>query len=302
MNAEQLHTIIAELKAQLEHTPPATVSYADISWRLGSALQALADLIEPREYLRAALAAYQAALDCCDASTYAAQAAAIRNERGTAYRKLAVYEDTLANINRSIVCHREALKLLPTDSDEYARTQTSIGNAYQMMAGTGDFDKVAHLLRAINAYERGLAAMEGSTHRTADNTSNSAAPDYAATQNNLGLAYARLAQHNDKAGNMQRAILAHQAALQTYDAANFPLAHAQTQRNLGIAYEDIGRSSAAVECWRAAAEAYAAANEPDEADTMWAWVANVDRTPTVLPAADAADKFPTFMRKLFRRG
>jgi hypothetical protein len=289
MTADDLKSIITDLTNQLAATSPGTIEHADVSWRLGSALQALSDHGDTATHLRNALAAYQTALDCCPAAHYPQQAAAIRNERGTAYRKLAAYEDTLANINRSIVCHREAARLLPHDSAEYARTQTSIGNAYQMMAGTGDFDKVAHLLRAINAYERALNAMAADT------------PDFAATQNNLGLAYARLAQHNDKAGNMQRAINAHLAALRTYDADTYPLAYAQTQRNLGIAYEDSGRSTEAVQCWEAAAAAYDVADAHAEAATMRDYIANVDRTPTVLPPADAADKFPDFMRKLFRR-
>lgn len=289
MTADELKQIIDDLIIQRDATPTATVDYADVSWRLGSALQALADHDARVDNLRDALDAYQVALDCCTPSDYPAQAAAIRNERGTAYRKLAMHEDALANINRSIVCHREALKLLERGSAEYARTQTNIGNAYQLMAGTGDFDKVAHLLRAINAYVRALDTMDATSL------------DFAATQNNLGLAYARLAQYNDKSGNMQRAISAHLLALATYNADDYPLAHAQTQRNLGIAYEDIGRYQDAVDCWHAAAAAYEAAHEADAAHEMRVWIDNVDTTPTVLPAAEAPDKLPTFMRKLFRR-
>ncbi|WP_448605285.1 tetratricopeptide repeat protein [Thermoflexus hugenholtzii] len=64
-----------------------------------------------------------------------------------------------------------------------------------------------------------------------------AAPlDYARTQHNLGLAYQRLAAHEDPVGNLRKAMVAYEETLRFYTPEAAPLDYTRTQNNLGIAY------------------------------------------------------------------
>ena len=59
---------------------------------------------------------------------------------------------------------------------------------------------------------------------------------YAMTQNNLGIAYATLAEVKDKDQNCQLALKAYQEALKVYTLDLFPMDYVATQNNLGNAY------------------------------------------------------------------
>jgi tetratricopeptide (TPR) repeat protein len=60
--------------------------------------------------------------------------------------------------------------------------------------------------------------------------------DYARTQNNLGVAYRRLSEHEDPVENLRRAIEAFEEALRFCTPDVAPLDYARTQHNLGGAY------------------------------------------------------------------
>jgi tetratricopeptide (TPR) repeat protein len=61
---------------------------------------------------------------------------------------------------------------------------------------------------------------------------------WARTQNNLGIAYSE-SPGGDRAGNLQKAIDAFQAALRVKTEKDFPFDWAETQNNLGIAYSEL---------------------------------------------------------------
>jgi tetratricopeptide (TPR) repeat protein len=63
--------------------------------------------------------------------------------------------------------------------------------------------------------------------------------DYAMTQNNLGIAYANLASHEEPVGNLRKAIEAYNEALRFLTPEIAPLDYAMTQNNLGVAYRNL---------------------------------------------------------------
>ncbi|MEZ4668682.1 MAG: toll/interleukin-1 receptor domain-containing protein [Anaerolineae bacterium] len=114
------------------------------------------------------------------------------------------------------------------DEQLRANSQNSLANIYQEHP-LGD--RHDNLKRALLAYEAALVHF----------TPQAAPLAYAATQNNLGLAYADLAQIGEREANLNKAVAAYQAALQHYTPQAAPLAYAMTQNNLGIAYRDLAQ-------------------------------------------------------------
>jgi tetratricopeptide (TPR) repeat protein len=88
---------------------------------------------------------------------------------------------------------------------------------------------MGNLRRAIEAYQEALRFYAPEV----------APLDYAMTQNNLGIAYWNLAEHEDPMGNLRRAIEAYQEALRFYTPERTPLDHGRVQNNLGVAYRDL---------------------------------------------------------------
>jgi tetratricopeptide (TPR) repeat protein len=164
------------------------------------------------------------------------------------------FEQRLAWLERVV-------KALETHSDNMLRAnaQNSLGVFYQ---GHPTGDKRDNLKRAIAAFE---AALEHYTPQ--------ASPlNYAATQNNLGVAYGDLAQIEARVDNLRRAIAAFEAALEHYTPQASPLDYAVTQRNLGIIQKDIGDLPVAVACWRAAETYYRQMGDVEDADLMRRWI------------------------------
>jgi len=79
---------------------------------------------------------------------------------------------------------------------------------------------------------------------------------YAATQNNLGIAYRTLAQVEDKANNCRAAITACEEALTIRTRDAFPMDYAMTQNNLGNAYRTLAEVEDKANNCRAAITAY----------------------------------------------
>jgi tetratricopeptide (TPR) repeat protein len=102
------------------------------------------------------------------------------------------------------------------------------------------------LRKAIAAYEEALRFY----------TPKVAPPDYAWTQNKLGLAYRRLSEHEDPVGNLRRAIAAFEEALRFWTPDVAPLDYALTQHNLGGAYWGLSEHEDPVGNLRRAIAAY----------------------------------------------
>lgn len=93
-------------------------------------------------------------------------------------------------------------------------------------------DKEQNLLRAIKAYREALKVRALSTFPIG----------YAATQNNLGNAYASIAEVRDREQNLQGAIQAYREALKVYSLSKFPISYGGVNFNLGTVYLNLGEA------------------------------------------------------------
>jgi tetratricopeptide (TPR) repeat protein len=101
--------------------------------------------------------------------------------------------------------------------------------------------------------------------------------DYARTQNNLGVAYRRLSEHEDPVENLRRAIEAFEEALRFRTPGVAPLDYAKTQHNLGLAYWRLSEHEDPVGNLRKAIAAYGEAlrfQTPDVAPLDYARTQN----------------------------
>jgi tetratricopeptide (TPR) repeat protein len=80
--------------------------------------------------------------------------------------------------------------------------------------------------------------------------------DYAKTQNDLGVAYLRLSEHEDPVGNLRRAIEAFEQALRFWTPDVAPLDYARAQSHLGSAYGRLSEHEDPVGNLRRAIEAF----------------------------------------------
>jgi tetratricopeptide (TPR) repeat protein len=162
---------------------------------------------------------------------------------------LGIHDSYLEQVIRPLLTILEPEKILQDglfhrqDADAFQE----IGNTWSEEYSTFyQSDPRTCLRRAIAAYEQALR------FRTPD-----AAPlDYATTQNNLGLAYLRLAAHEQPAENLRRAIAAYEQALRFYTPDAAPLNYATTQNNLGLAYLRLAAHEQPAENLRRAIAAY----------------------------------------------
>ncbi len=106
--------------------------------------------------------------------------------------------------------------------------QTVLGIAYTCLP-TGD--RATNLEQAISCYQEALRFV----------TAEGAPQDYAGAQNNLGLAYAELAElpAGDPEANLQQAIACYAEALRFWTAEAEPLPYAGVQTNLAHAYSEL---------------------------------------------------------------
>ncbi len=168
---------------------------------------------------------------------------------GRIYGNLATVYGLLANLDRPTFClekaveaYRHGLEHTPAERSpvDYANGQNSLGAIHWRLAQQGDEavpgDKGPqhHLSQAIVAYTEALR------YQTAQ-----AAPlDYAMIQNNLGIAYWSLAQHQQPVFLLERAIAAYQTALTYRTVAAAPAGCAATANNLGTTYWDLAQQPA----------------------------------------------------------
>jgi tetratricopeptide (TPR) repeat protein len=146
-------------------------------------------------------------------------------------------------INDNVVWAEEAyldfvIEAVPVESDRIdlfdtiksyflgdAEALFSLGNR-AFTIGITDINKKYYMKVSIAAYEEALKVT----------TLDRFPMDYAMTQNNLGNAYERLAEVENKADNCKKSIAAYEEALKVRTLDRFPMQYATTQNNLGTAY------------------------------------------------------------------
>jgi tetratricopeptide (TPR) repeat protein len=199
--------------------------------------------------------------------------------------------DVAARRLRAIKVSEQALKLVPSGSTDWAKTQNNIGIAWQNLPTRDAAAKTKNVEQAIAAYQAAL----GVYTKTADPA------DWAWTQDNLGLAWSDLpaASTAENAENLRRAITAFEAALSVRTKETHPADWARTQHSLGLAWlnlptgnhaENLKYATAAFE---AALDVPAASVSPqsrlsDETGLSWAQLLAKDFAGALASARPAA--------------
>lgn len=156
----------------------------------------------------------------------------VQKNLGTAYADLATFQDTIKNLEQSIIAYTEALCYLNFNQPEinisqiqdYATIQNNLGTTYWKLAQKTQ--PIPHLKAAIDSYTE---AMEFYTPQQDP-------LNYALLQTNLGTAYWTLSQYQPSAKLLLQAIYAYHQALTYRTTASAPIACAATYNNLGIVY------------------------------------------------------------------
>ena len=227
---------------------------------------------DPSENLQKAIAFYEAALRVRTEKDYPVDWALIQNNLGKTYRNLPA-SDRSANLQKAIAFHEAALHVR-TEKDfpvDWADTQNDLGDAY---ADSTMSDRSENRQKAIACYEAALRVY----------TEKDFPEDWAWTQKNLGDAYAKdLANANAYAGilsgllkginnaNLQKAIVAYEAALRVYTEKDFPRDWAKTQSILSVAYYFLPTGDRSANLQRAIAACEAALRVYTEKDFPKDW-------------------------------
>lgn len=183
-------------------------------------------------YLEKSIIFYQNALMKTDPEIQPSLYIQIQKNLGTAYTDLATWQDTIKNLEQSIIAYKEALCYLNFNLSEinasqiqdYATIQNNLGTTYWKLAQKTQ--PISYLKAAIVAYTE---AMEFYTPQQDP-------LNYALLQTNLGTAYWTLSQHQPSAKLLLQAIYAYHQALTYRTTASAPIACASTYNNLGIVY------------------------------------------------------------------
>jgi tetratricopeptide (TPR) repeat protein len=184
------------------------------------------------DYLEKSIIFYQNALMKIDPEIHPNLYIQVQKNLGTAYIDLATFQDTIKNLEQSIIAYTEALCYLNFNQPEiniyqiqdYATIQNNLGTTYWKLAQKTQ--PIPHLKAAIAAYTE---AMEFYTPQQDP-------LNYALLQTNLGTAYWTLSQHQPSAKLLLQAIYAYHQALTYRTTASAPIACASTYNNLGIVY------------------------------------------------------------------
>jgi len=203
--------------------------------------------------IKKAILAFEDALKIYTDEEYPFDYGNIQNDIGNSYYILAEIRNREDNLEKAILAFEKALKvyrnkrLVQTiDIGEgiklgiykveeyvnYAGVQVGLGNAYSSLAEVRD--KKNNLEKAIDAYKYALDVYTIDKHPS----------EYAAAQNNLGIAYFTIAEFQDiwgKLNSTQKAILAIEEALKVYTVENDSLRYADAKNNLGLAYTTRGK-------------------------------------------------------------
>ena len=239
---EHLDFVTAVYDQALGHLPEGTADWCD-------ALNDLASLYwlqgqhegttDPTPWLRRSVDTYDKALKGGQGTIPTDTLGRICGNLATVYGLLATMEEPVPCLEQAVEAYQHALEHSPAERSplDYANLQNSLGAIHWQLAQHYQAQRPQaqhHLAQAIQAYTDALR------YHTAE-----AAPlDYAMIQNNLGIAYWSLAQHQQPAFLLERAIAAYQAALTYRTLAAAPAGCAATANNLGTAYWDLAQQGA----------------------------------------------------------
>ncbi|HAO09828.1 MAG TPA: tetratricopeptide repeat-containing protein [Planktothrix sp. UBA8407] len=207
-------------------------------------------------YLEKSIIFYQNALMKTDPEIQPNLYIQIQKNLGTAYTDLATWQDTIKNLEQSIIAYKEALCYLNFNLSEintsqiqdYATIQNNLGTTYWKLAQKTQ--PIPHLKAAIVAYTEAMGFY----------TPQQDPLNYALLQTNLGTAYWTLSQHQPSAKLLLQAIHAYHQALAYRTTASAPIACAATYNNLGIVYWHLGnhynKPEIRAKFWKRAIAAY----------------------------------------------
>lgn len=204
---------------------------------------------DPAPWLRRSVSTYEKALQGGAKAIPADTLGRIYGNLGTVYGLLANLEDPAPYLEKAVEAYQHALEYSPAaqfrdgplreSPIDYANLQNSLGaihwrlSQYAGGASPAKHQPQHHLAQAVAAYGEALV------HRTAQD----APLEYAMVQNNLGIAYWSLAQHQQPVFLLEQAIAAYEAALKYRTVAAAPAGCAATANNLGTAYWDLAQQA-----------------------------------------------------------
>ena len=214
---------------------------------------------EGAESLHASVIAYQNALRVFTKESFPRAWATTQNDLGLAYQRLGERQsgsEWAESLLAAFTAFQNALRVFTRESlpQDWARTQNNLGDTYlsygERQSGTGG---VESLLAAVTAYRNALQVA----------TRESLPQAWAGIQNNLGLTYLRLGERQSGTKgaleSLHASLIAYQNALQVDTRESLPQAWAETQNNLGGAYQRLGErlsGTEGVESLLAAVTAY----------------------------------------------
>ncbi len=210
---------LAELiKARADSTDELGTASND----LGLALGILGERESGTVRLKAAVKAYEAAMEEWAKDTLPFEWAMTQNNLGLALQSLGERESGTARLEEAVEAYGAALEEWTRDKVplEWAATQNNLGNALYAL---GERESgTARLEEAVEAFE---AALE-------EWTRDEAPLQWATTQNNLGNALAALGQRESGTARLEAAAEAYRAAREEQTRKRVPLDWAKTQNNL----------------------------------------------------------------------
>jgi tetratricopeptide (TPR) repeat protein len=221
---------------------------AGLWFSLGVALAQIGEQRGDNAALRAAVAAYRAALEVYTRERAPMQWAMTQNNLGNALQTLGARRGDDDALRAAVAAFRAALEVYTRERVplQWATTQTNLGNALLTLGKRGDDTA---LRAAIDAYREALEVY----------TRERVPLQWATTQNNLGAALLTLGERGDDDA-LRAAVDAYREALQERTRERVPLQWATTQNNLGNALLTLGERGnddalrEAVDAYRAALE------------------------------------------------
>ncbi|NYT02248.1 MAG: hypothetical protein GKC10_05790 [Methanosarcinales archaeon] len=240
-NLELAKSAFQEALLAVSDIPESRELQASVQVNLGDVCSSLAEAGEDLEDCRRAVEAYQEALKVRGAKSHSREWAAVQSRLGAAYRRLGEREDKEVNCRKAIEACREALTVHTGERfpEEHSLDQIRLGNAHLALSEAQDAQE--NCRQAIQAYQTALAGPTLSPG------------EYAAVQNNLGIACTALAEADGdgegeeaKEEEEGRRAAARRATAACLEALRFrgpaSLARASSENNLGNAYLAMARS------------------------------------------------------------